>query len=261
MNKEELQERITKAEEKLVKLNNNKEKYYSKLSDQAKKYADLDLSYIERRRLNLDFDDEINLDYYYQKKSEIEQTESVINKYKNLLKQQDELIDIPVLKEFIENWKKATIDYYINLSDAYIQREKDLYKKYYTDQNRSSLNKEGYYEYSQEYRNLINNFGSYIVSVVQYGKHKNNKIMKDIENEAGRRYRKLVNKVSDIVGIIENCDHLRMASDGSINGIIIGDKGKAKVETVVAGGRNEHIIVNVRHGQIAHYRVLVKKLN
>ena len=260
MNKEELQLRITKAEEKLAKLIKNKERYYSKLSDQAKQYTSKKLRWYEVKKLNLDFNDETNLNYYFDKQDQIEELETLIAKYKNLLKEKDGLVDVPVLKEFINNWKEATIEHYIYLSDTYIERKKDLYKRYFTDQNRSSLSKEDRHEYDQEYRTLINNFGSYIVSVVQWGKYKDDKIRKDTENEAERRYKQLIHKVTEIVGIIEDCDQLRMASDGSINGIIIGNKGKARVETIIAGGRNEKIIVNVRHGQIAHYRVLVKPI-
>ena len=79
-----------------------------------------------------------------------------------------------------------------------------------------------------------------------------------MEKEAQAKYKKLVNRISSIVGEIKDCSNLSIRN-GEINGIISGNKGKASINTVVAGGYNENIIVNVKHGQCLHYRVLVKE--
>jgi len=47
---------------------------------------------------------------------------------------------------------------------------------------------------------------------------------------------------------------------GELNGIVKGSKGSARVETIGAGGYNVGEIVNVRQGQVFHYRVLVHKI-
>ena len=66
------------------------------------------------------------------------------------------------------------------------------------------------------------------------------------------KYDNIIAKVEKFCGNVTDASGLYMGHDGTINGIIVGDKGKAKVETIVAGGWNI---------QIAHYRVLVHKVN
>ena len=51
-----------------------------------------------------------------------------------------------------------------------------------------------------------------------------------------------------IVGNIIDASNLRVGDNGSINGVIIGDLGRAQIDTIFAGGYNV---------QRLHYRVLV----
>ena len=65
------------------------------------------------------------------------------------------------------------------------------------------------------------------------------------------RYFELVNEVTDITGIIKDATNLAIHG-GELNGIIIGEKGKAKVQTFSAGGWRI---------QCFHYRTRVDKVN
>lgn len=60
-----------------------------------------------------------------------------------------------------------------------------------------------------------------------------------------------VNRVSATVGIIKDMKDFSIGYNGEINGIAIGDKAKAKVTTIIAGGYNI---------QCSHFRVLVHKI-
>lgn len=60
----------------------------------------------------------------------------------------------------------------------------------------------------------------------------------------------LINRTKAIVGNVTNWEHLRYGVAG-LDGIVYGDKGKASVNTIVAGGYNI---------QRRHYRVLVKAI-
>ena len=87
------------------------------------------------------------------------------------------------------------------------------------------------------------------------------KLNKVIEDEKVRKYEDLCARISAVVGEITDCDNLYIgAKDGELNGIVTGTLGKARVETIGAGGYNVGTIVNVRCGQVFHYRVLVHKL-
>ena len=65
----------------------------------------------------------------------------------------------------------------------------------------------------------------------------------------------LVNRTISLTGKITDCQYLSLDSDNQgyliINGIVIGEKGKAKVESIGAGGYNI---------QRYHIRVLVKEV-
>ena len=268
MTREQLQERINKLESKIEKTEKNQFKYYDKLSASTRRLAlaGVGRKWEERRLLNLSWDDEYNLDMYYTKKSELEDFTNTLNKYKNQLKALDDLIEIPVLRDFLNNWKENTIEYYIELTDKYIEKRKEIEEEY--TKKGTITNGCIYYnspfkaEYYKKCEDLKKAYGSYVVQIAYYYRRtKNEQIRKDIEKEAQNKYKKLVNRISEIVGEITNCNNLRIAGNGEINGVIEGSKGKVKITTIVAGGYNENIIVNVKHGQCAHYRVLVRELD
>lgn len=95
--------------------------------------------------------------------------------------------------------------------------------------------------------------GEYVLKAFDY-----DKLDKVLAQEKLNKYYDLCDRISKVVGEITNASDLKIGyKNGELNGIVEGTKGKAKVETVGAGGYNTDIIVNVKHGQIFHYRVLV----
>lgn len=95
--------------------------------------------------------------------------------------------------------------------------------------------------------------GKYVL--YNFNEEKLNKLLKE---ERKRKYEALVNRVTEITGEITDVSGLDIDPRGDLNGIVIGKNGKARVNTIGAGGYNEGEIVNVKHGQVFHYRVLVK---
>lgn len=73
---------------------------------------------------------------------------------------------------------------------------------------------------------------------------------KEIEQEKNNKLIDLMNRVSSITGIITDASYLTI-KEGNLNGYIIGQDGKAEVETIGAGGWNI---------QCYHYRTLIKKI-
>lgn len=92
-------------------------------------------------------------------------------------------------------------------------------------------------------------------------KFDDDRLAKIIEAEKKAKYEDLCNRISSVVGEITNVSNLKISNKGNLDGIVEGTKGTAKVETIGAGGYNTGTIVNVKHGQIFHYRVLVHKIN
>jgi hypothetical protein len=73
---------------------------------------------------------------------------------------------------------------------------------------------------------------------------------KEIELDKNNKRALFVNRVKEITGLINDAKGLSIGDNGEINGIVIGELGKAKVETISAGGYNI---------QCWHFRVLVHK--
>lgn len=87
------------------------------------------------------------------------------------------------------------------------------------------------------------------------------KLDKTLAQEKLNKYYDLCNRITKVVGEITDASHLSIGEQhGELNGIVYGTKGNAKVETIGAGGYNQDIIVNEKHGQCFHYRVLVNKV-
>lgn len=78
------------------------------------------------------------------------------------------------------------------------------------------------------------------------------KLDKILDDEIETKKEMFINRVSAVVGVIKDMKGFNIGANGEINGIAIGDKTKAKVTTIIAGGYNI---------QCEHFRVLVNEIN
>ena len=279
MTKQEYQERIAKVEEKIVKIEKRIEKWSNGLSEEAKEMAKkrcrgeltykqwsewFEENYRDPNVCNQESDYKAPNAYeYLAALCDLKEEQEKLEKYKNAIVKLDNFEKeekIPALVEFLNNWKKETKEYIIELAttlDELKEANYDLYLKHG-------------YDYSQleEYQNNIRIMRSMPLIVRDlYDAHSTNyideeRLDKILEKEATDKYKNLVKRISDIVGHIEDVSNLSIGRQyGELNGIVKGDKGKAKIFTIGAGGENTDIIVNSKHGQVYHYRVLVKPVN
>lgn len=72
-----------------------------------------------------------------------------------------------------------------------------------------------------------------------------------LEEERKAKMLDLINRINTVVGAITDASKLEVNEKGNLDGFITGEKGKAKIETVGAGGWNI---------QCFHYRTLVHKV-
>lgn len=77
------------------------------------------------------------------------------------------------------------------------------------------------------------------------------KIERFMRDQKDIRRQDLIERVTKVVGEIEDCSNLHFGMDDGINGVVKGKKASAKITTIDAGGH---------HIQCYHYRVLVKAL-
>lgn len=270
MNKEQLQQRIEQTKDRLAKTIKLKDKYYNQLSNENKKYADQNISWIESKKLNLDFDQEDALSHFIDKNKLIDELTQRLEKYENNLAHMDafEKQDkVQVIWDFLLRWKEDTIGFIkenaellYSLKTNYGKAFEEYKAKHPEEFNGYNWRMEYYKEkaFQQTYYAPIHalTYDVYIRNGQVDEKRLNDILDKDIES----KYKTLEAKIKKVCGEIVDASGLYIASNGMINGYIIGTEGKAYVETIVAGGYNQNIIVNTKHGQIAHYRVLVKKV-
>ena len=76
------------------------------------------------------------------------------------------------------------------------------------------------------------------------------KLEKDLQEEADRKYDFIIERTNAIAGKITDASGLYIGDKGDLNGIIIGERGKAKVQTIGAGGWNI---------QRFHFRTLIRE--
>jgi len=189
--------------------------------------------------------------------SEKQDTIVTMNKYKNaiaLLQEKEDKPVIQIFKDFFDKWKEAII--------KYVDPNVALYYETNTKAAQLSNNRFNFKELGFETKDELmveiqklkakeealkddSFIGIAIEKRYRWGTEDFNKFLDDYMNG---HYFELVDKVTNIVGEIQDVSNLRVGYDGRLNGNVFGSQGGAKLETIIAGGYNI---------QCRHYRVLV----
>lgn len=259
----ELQERLEKAEIKHAKLIKKLEKLSNKLTRKhvlkhLEELAKANASYKESSAYlcsptNVTFsnqEDESKYDYqdfFSLIRWDIQEALNLINNYKLKLEKAQNRANqtkITVVVEFLAKWREQAFKWYIATKDNYL-------KEYDALTNNKSTDK----EYYLTLKNLINGYSSLLRLFDHYECRSTStfveKLNKLLDKEVEDKYFDLVERVTVYTGEITSAEYLRIAPTGELDGIIVGEKGKAKVETISAGGYNI---------QCFHYRVLVREI-
>lgn len=149
-------------------------------------------------------------------------------------------------KDYLENHTEPSKD------DTRAYREWNNTKRYYTraweenyyqpinELTKNITNCKGRYE-NDMYRNYV--YYDYSVNTDELAKY--------LKDEKDRKYQDLVKRITSITGDIVDAAGLYIGNkDGEINGIVVGEKASAKVQTISASGPV----------QCFHYRVLVHEV-
>lgn len=191
--------------------------------------------------------------------------------------------EIPqVIKDFLLNWKNSVIKYINNLRDSYMSDynvyknninkffyeyiinhiddfhyihrldEYDYSRDYAYEMRRSHhffdiKSEKGYIELTEKFNSKYNRDALFI----EYKRNHfdDNWLDEVLNKEMNKRLIDLMNKVSKITGKIIDAD--LYIEHGDLNGIVVGEDGKARVTTIGAAGYNI---------QRYHYRCLIKPI-
>lgn len=248
-----IQKRISGKEKELEKLNKKLERILKAQSTNWEVnpyyYCERDLKYTAR---------------------DIEDAQKALEGYKAQLIAETEKAnsrDVEVIINFLNAWKERNIRFYeksfplfLKAREEFVQRERE-YCDWRNYRSRKDPNRE---EVEREWQDYTEDFRETWGFIVAYTTRKQNpetrryelvleseKLKKDLEQEANRKYDFIIERTNAIVGTITDASNLKIGAKDDLNGFIIGTKGTAKVQTIGAGGYNI---------QCFHFRTLINEM-
>ena len=248
-----IQKRITGKEKELDKLN--------------KKLERINKAKATNWKVNPYYYHESDLKYTLQ---DIEEAQKALEGYKAQLVSETEKAnsrDVKIIIDFLKAWKERNIRFYERSFESFLEAKKEYTQKEHeycewfnhsrhTDPNREEIQDE-WYEYKKDFKETWG-------FIVAYTERKQNpetykyelildieRLKKDLEQEANRKYDFIIERTNKIVGQITDASNLKIGAKDDLNGYIIGTKGTAKVQTIGAGGYNI---------QCFHFRTLINEM-
>lgn len=240
---EVLEKKITSNEKKLEALNKKLERINAaKATDWEKNpycYHESDLNYTTR---------------------DIQEAEEILATLKAELvtaKEKTASRNVKVIIDFLEDWKAMVNQYYHDLLPQYIKAKEKLNKELEElDISKSNEDYRTYRKLKHEFQTTWNFYEKWLTREYDSGNRSyyltidEEKLTKHLKREAESKYDDIINRTNKIVGTITDATHLHIGVKGDLEGYVIGDYGKAHVQTIGAGGYNI---------QCFHFRTLVKE--
>lgn len=297
MTKEELQKRIEKKENDVKKIEKRITKWTRGMKPEAvevvKVFGALSYGSLEYSKAFAAYkaykashanDPEVENEYFtapsiseaYQAYRDLQDATATMQKYQTQLATMNnfqEAEKIQVIWDFLRNWRKEAYDYYINNIKLYCKLKQEYKEKFntwvasqdakeYLDsmKNYPEWKKEWMLEksFDKKYYAPISNLVIQLTTNPYHSVWDDKKLNDILDKDVRNKYEDFIKRISEKAGNIKDVSQLKMAPNGIINGVVVGDKARVRVETITAGGYNAGVIVNVKHGQILHYRVLVQ---
>lgn len=192
-----------------------------------------------------------------------------------------------VIKDFLEEWKELAYGWHVKRYDDYVEYCKQLnagakkikhdfikaskadvlkkyqekyneteeqaiehHLRYYRETKLDKLLKEEKLDYDSISKRKANFAGGTVLhmATIRNEEERLAWLEKELEAEKKAKMLDLIHRINAVVGAIMDATSLRIKA-GNLNGYIIGETGKAEVNTIGAGGYNI---------QCFHYRTLVK---
>jgi hypothetical protein len=240
MTTSQIRDRLAKAEERKIKKLSSIEKkkvLINKKTSQVHK-AGYELTPEDKRRA---YQNDSELGWVM---SQIEFLEDDIVRLNKEIPEIDNLIE--KYNTMLANGEKEDA-LFENFPEIFKQLEKDLFERWYAydikrkEYLREELKKMSYVEFIKMYKHSGYNLAVYTTE---------DQIKSDNKKAAHIFVLDLWKRINAITGEITDYSNIRLVGP-ALNGIVVGKAGKAKIETIIAGGYNI---------QREHYRVLVHSI-
>lgn len=190
---------------------------------------------------------------------EIAETEENLKKYTEQLNKENEKAasrNIKVINDFLDKWLSENIKFFeaeeIKFREAYKEFCKED-REYCERFNRHKQTPEERKADREAHRKMKEKFAKTWSHVTQFNHGSlpwHETMLKDLKAERDRKYDDIIERTNEIVGEITDAKGLHISA-GDLNGIIVGTRGRAKVQTIGAGGYNI---------QCFHFRTLIHEI-
>lgn len=258
MKLETLKERIANAEEKSSKKRATIEKKINwRFAKMAKRDSELDPN--EKQWLEYEIDSLCNdIDRLTK---EVDEIESSLAKYREQLAKEIEKENsrnVTAIIEFLDKYGERVFTYYQDSFTRYKEELSEFRRREHEhcewfnhggwdDPNRKEIEKK-YDAYRKHFKERWTFLFPYLTYRHEFDA---DKLRSDIEYDKKAKYDDIIERTNTIVGTITDASKLTVGNKGELNGVVVGDRGKAKVETIGAGGYNI---------QCFHFRTLIHEL-
>ena len=215
--------------------------------------------------------------YYYGERDlkytlrDLQQAQEDLENYEAALKvakEKEASRNVKVILDFLEVWKARVFEHYQKSVEQYIPLREEFYQKRkayreqeqkyfrenhirtWKDENRFWDNAPEWAIEYKEYETAFIDKWKFLQEYLIGEKLDTEKLQRDLIREANNKYDDIINRTNKIVGTIQDASNLHIGLKGDMEGYIVGDRGKATVQTIGAGGYNI---------QCYHFRTLVNE--
>lgn len=197
-----------------------------------------------------------NNPYYYSEYDLKQATKDIQEAKENLAKYQAVLItenekdnsrNVKPIIDFLEKWAERVYNWY---EDAFVKYQV-AYKKHIKEIEQycemGCIRRERYADYKDAVKKF-NAKWNFLYPYIDRKEFNSQKLRKELEQEKKAKYDDIVNRANKICGTITDATGLSVGEKGELNGLVIGDRGRAYIKTIGAGGYNI---------QCYHFRTLI----
>lgn len=191
-------------------------------------------------------------------KRSIKDNEKKLNKYIAQLAEYKGMLEgrvkeYPVIREYVKTWKETCIRHITDPKtiESCLEARTEMKKEIETvEQEYKAKGLPSYQSYNKRcnIEKKFNRDWGFVYNYINRNGIDTERLEKDYEYEATRKYNKFIEDCEFYVGEILDASNLSVGNKGDLNGFVIGSKGKAEVETISAWGEVQRF----------HYRTLFK---
>lgn len=161
--------------------------------------------------------------------------------------EKDNSRNVKPIVDFLEKWGESVYNWYEDAFAKYQVAYKEYGKEIDQYCDMGTVKRERYADYKEAVKKF-NAKWNFLYPYIDRQKFSGEKLKRELEQDKKAKYDDIVNRANKICGTITDATGLSVGEKGELNGLVIGDRGRAYIETIGAGGYNI---------QCFHFRTLI----